>query len=402
MDGSPHGGKIRAALEELLNWPPIARSPQLAKFLTYIVTATLEGQDAQIKAYSIAVDVFGRPASFDPQSDPIVRVQARRLRALLDQYYAEGNGSAGVRIQLPVGRYVPEFSSPDLLPEDEGPAEDAVRQPETEPTAGRRPGRMAQALFAGLAMLAIGLGLLAFSQRAGGEVAGLPPEEPVLIVGQFSNLTDASGLDSFGSQLSAAIRASLAPFEDIRTMPTDPTPGTTSMPPGTYLLSGVVHTVASGIEITAMLSNGASKTLWTATFARPMPQSGEIGAVSTAARTIARELAPFRGPLHAAGRTWLDEQPRPLSRVNTYVCLIAYYRAGKRLLDSDRRCAGLQRAAAQGATVECADPCHIRVAGDAGHRRDGRSGPFPHDAARRTTGHGTAGRRPRAGQQHCP
>ena len=109
MNGLPQGEQVRAALEEILSWPPIARSPQLGKFLSYIVTTTLEGQDAQIKAYSIAVDVFGRPATFDPQSDPIVRVQARRLRTLLEQFYAEGNGTAPVRIVLPVGRYVPEF-----------------------------------------------------------------------------------------------------------------------------------------------------------------------------------------------------------------------------------------------------------------------------------------------------
>ncbi len=67
MNGLPQGERVRAALDDLLGWPPIARSPQLAKFLGYIVSATLEGRDSQIKAYSIAVDVFGRPASFDPQ-----------------------------------------------------------------------------------------------------------------------------------------------------------------------------------------------------------------------------------------------------------------------------------------------------------------------------------------------
>ena len=111
--------RIVAALEELLAWPVIARSPQLAGFLRYIVEATLRGEEGGIKAYSIAVDVFGRPATFDPQSDPIVRVQARRLRSLLDQYYAEGNGSAGVQIRLPVGRYVPEFVVFDVTGEPE-------------------------------------------------------------------------------------------------------------------------------------------------------------------------------------------------------------------------------------------------------------------------------------------
>src|SRR5690606_12975454 len=93
----PRGGKMTeaeetreaalAALDRVTTWPEMARSPQLVRFLDYIITRRLDGDAQSIKAYSIAVDVFGRPADFDPQSDPIVRVQARRLRALLDQYY---------------------------------------------------------------------------------------------------------------------------------------------------------------------------------------------------------------------------------------------------------------------------------------------------------------------------
>ena len=87
-DPAPQSEAILTALERLLAWPEIARSPQLGRFLAYIVQRTLDGNEQAIKAYSIAVDVFGRPADFDPQADPIVRVQARRLRALLDDYYS--------------------------------------------------------------------------------------------------------------------------------------------------------------------------------------------------------------------------------------------------------------------------------------------------------------------------
>ena len=86
-DPAPQREAILTALERLLAWPEISRSPQLGRFLAYIVRRTLEGNEQSIKAYSIAVDVFGRAADFDPQADPIVRVQARRLRALLDDYY---------------------------------------------------------------------------------------------------------------------------------------------------------------------------------------------------------------------------------------------------------------------------------------------------------------------------
>jgi hypothetical protein len=107
--GAPAAAEVETALEELLGWEPVARSPQLAGFLRYVVERTLAGEESGIKAYSVAVDVFGRPQNFDPQSDPIVRVQARRLRSLLDQYYREAGADAAIRIALPVGRYVPVF-----------------------------------------------------------------------------------------------------------------------------------------------------------------------------------------------------------------------------------------------------------------------------------------------------
>ncbi|MCS6760176.1 MAG: hypothetical protein MO852_15530, partial [Candidatus Devosia euplotis] len=101
-------------LERLLAWPEMANSPQLAKFVEYIVRQTLAGDGHAIKAYSIAVDVLGRSVDFDPQSDPIVRVQARHLRALIDEYY-RGPGSADpIRTTLSVGRYVPEFDVVEL------------------------------------------------------------------------------------------------------------------------------------------------------------------------------------------------------------------------------------------------------------------------------------------------
>lgn len=128
--GTPAAVEVEGALEEILAWDPLARSPQLASFLRYVVEKTLAGEEASIKAYTIAVDVFGRPQSFDPQSDPIVRVQARRLRALLEQFYGEGNESRGIRIMLPVGRYVPTFE-PVESPQEEKSAPASV--PESPP-----------------------------------------------------------------------------------------------------------------------------------------------------------------------------------------------------------------------------------------------------------------------------
>ena len=100
---------VRAALSRVVASPTLAKSPQLAHFLTYIVDETLAGRGDRLKAYTIATDALGRDANFDPQTDPIVRVEAGRLRRALEQYYATDGRTDPLVIDLPTGRYMPAF-----------------------------------------------------------------------------------------------------------------------------------------------------------------------------------------------------------------------------------------------------------------------------------------------------
>lgn len=84
-------------------------SPQLCEFLRYIVEAALHGQADRLKGYTIAVEVMKRPANFDPQSDPIVRVQAKRLRDALEAYYADEGLLSPLIISIAKGGYTPAF-----------------------------------------------------------------------------------------------------------------------------------------------------------------------------------------------------------------------------------------------------------------------------------------------------
>ena len=65
------------------------QADKVKRFLDYIVKETIADRASQLKEFSIGVEVVGRGAEFDPRFDPIVRVQARRLRAQLERYYAE-------------------------------------------------------------------------------------------------------------------------------------------------------------------------------------------------------------------------------------------------------------------------------------------------------------------------
>ena len=100
---------VKEALAEMLTDPHFKSSPQMSAFIGYIVEQTLSGNADRIKAYTIAVDALGKPDDFDPQSNPSVRVLAKRLRDNLDQYYQEEGRHASIRIAIKPGSYVPTF-----------------------------------------------------------------------------------------------------------------------------------------------------------------------------------------------------------------------------------------------------------------------------------------------------
>jgi hypothetical protein len=101
--------EIRAALARVLRSAPFRSAPRLAAFIRFVVERTLAGDGEHIKAYTIATGAFGRKADFNPQTDPIVRVEAGRLRQALARYYAGEGADEPIEIALPLGRYVPDF-----------------------------------------------------------------------------------------------------------------------------------------------------------------------------------------------------------------------------------------------------------------------------------------------------
>src|SRR6185369_16735144 len=83
------------------------------RFLEFVVEETLAQRAANLKGYTIGTQVFGRPDDFDPQLDPVVRMEARRVRRALEHFYlVDGDAGAPVRIAMPTGGYVPEFQTP--------------------------------------------------------------------------------------------------------------------------------------------------------------------------------------------------------------------------------------------------------------------------------------------------
>ncbi|HEX4298380.1 MAG TPA: hypothetical protein VHZ56_10185, partial [Devosia sp.] len=217
-DVAPSPALVRAALDELLAWQGIARSPQLSQLLRYVVEKALSGDGGSIKAYSIAVDVFGRPATFDPQADPIVRVQARRLRTLLEQFYETGQARAAVQIHLPLGRYVPEFHMPGA----QGIADSAGVLAPADVAAAPVGRRSSLARFLRSALLALCFTLIGVALAVAIIRWTLPPTTPAaapdvpkVAVGTFDNLTGDAKLDGLVEQFSSDVARGLAQFETV-------------------------------------------------------------------------------------------------------------------------------------------------------------------------------------------
>jgi eukaryotic-like serine/threonine-protein kinase len=103
-------GRVRAQVERILASAAFADAERARGFLRFVVERKLEGRSGEIKESVIAVEVLGRPSSFDSKSDPIVRVEAGRLRDRLGSYYETEGGADPVLISVPKGRYVPEFT----------------------------------------------------------------------------------------------------------------------------------------------------------------------------------------------------------------------------------------------------------------------------------------------------
>lgn len=83
------------------------------KFLSYIVAQTVDGRGKDINQYSIATEGLSKEIDFDPSSNPLIRVQAGRLRKQLEEYYAGEGRENMVRIMLPIGSYQPAFMNRD-------------------------------------------------------------------------------------------------------------------------------------------------------------------------------------------------------------------------------------------------------------------------------------------------
>jgi hypothetical protein len=128
LDGvSPE--EARAELNRLMQSPDFPATLRNRRFLSHVVERALEANvsgTGRVSAYEVATQVFGRPDTFNTLLDPIVRIEAGKLRRDLETYYLKSGRESGVRISVPRGGYDPVFKREEISTES-----DPVTRPAT-------------------------------------------------------------------------------------------------------------------------------------------------------------------------------------------------------------------------------------------------------------------------------
>lgn len=163
MLATPAAPAVRETLEKILLSDTFKRSDRARSLLSYLVEQEQAGKAAKLKGFSIAVDVFGKDSEFDSSTDAVVRVQAGRLRELLDQYYATEGREEPVRILIPRGSYIPTYDW-RAGPEAGEPRPEASAPSVGRSRFGRRPSLVRQLRFFRMSTIVVILlfGLLVF------------------------------------------------------------------------------------------------------------------------------------------------------------------------------------------------------------------------------------------------
>jgi hypothetical protein len=100
---------VHAQVERLVQSKTFETSEVHRRLLQYLAERTIAGEAGRLKEYTIGLEAFGKPPSYDPKLDSIVRLQVGRLRQKLSTYYVTEAAGDPVVISLPKGGFKLQF-----------------------------------------------------------------------------------------------------------------------------------------------------------------------------------------------------------------------------------------------------------------------------------------------------
>jgi TolB-like protein/Flp pilus assembly protein TadD len=207
---------IREELARIVSSSGFASAERLTRFLIFAVEETINGRGANIKEYLLGLEVFDRAESFDPRTDPVVRVEAHRLRAKLKEYYENGGRDDPITIEFPKGSYLPTFSVRNVEPK---PAEEN-QKPSAGPSRLKSPRALVVLLIA-LTVAAVALviwyqsgqGAIGTDNVANGEIR---PDLSSVAVLPFTDLSPEKDLEYFCQGVADEIIGALTSVSGLR------------------------------------------------------------------------------------------------------------------------------------------------------------------------------------------
>ena len=284
---------IREQLGHILASPDFHATDKMRDFLRYIVEEKLAGRSNRLKGYTIALSVFGRGDDFDAANDPIVRIQAGRLRRALERYYLAAGSRDPILIDIPKGRYVPRFAS---LSASEGEEIAAVEPaPKTWPERGEQPT---------IAVLPI-------------TSLTLDADQLPLAVGLTDELV--TELTHFQDIVVVACHAAQQPDD----FPEDPVAIGRKVG-ARFVLEATVRHDDESIKISAhLIDTTAGERIWAESYAQPLEASRLIGAQEELARNVVAAIASEYGII--ARRLSSESRKKPPLELRTYEAMLRYY-----------------------------------------------------------------------------
>lgn len=299
----PTAAEVRAALERVLRSRCFEHAGRASDFLRFVVSQTLAGEADKLKGYAIAIHVFGRPPDFDAQSDPLVRVEALRLRQRLTEYYASEGAADPVRLELPRGGYAVKATHAN--PEAQPPAARPSALPPPQPAAAR----LGTHVWAGWATAALAtvaaVSLIVAQWRE--PVVEQPPTDPShrtrIAVVPLENLSGNANFDRLAAGLTEEIMLRLDQLDlfVIATQAKWYGPGAplngVFRAEHSYVLTGSVRDHAGSVRITVRIIEGETGTqIWSAAYDEPPTIEQQPELQAKVARDAAAAAAPF-GPV---------------------------------------------------------------------------------------------------------
>src|SRR6476620_12625563 len=253
---------IREHLVRVLNSGPFHQAPRRRRFLEYIVNEALAGRGERLKGSNVAQAVFDRE-SFDPKSDPVVRMEAARVRDRLREYYETDGRDDPIRISLPKGTYTPHIE---------------FRQ---APTLDPRPARAApikQLMLAAAVLLIITASLWRLSSWNSAQ--SLPDKSSVAVL-PFDNIGTDPKWDRLADGMTDDIITDLSHSKDLIVIARNSTELYKGKPIDIrqigrdlnvkYVVEGSIQSMGDQIRVTAQLIEAASGSqVWSERYDRPV------------------------------------------------------------------------------------------------------------------------------------